>query len=573
MFLKCCRLNCLIRYLVLLAGLYFCFTTKTFAQYRYLLHKTYAQRVFLLNNFYVHDLAVDDSASLFSRIDNIRKLAIDNDDEDLLLETGLLRAHYFYYRKFPASVVLPMLDSLRLEGKAKGRLWLQAMAENTMALCDFFYHQNYELGFEHHRRVYDLIKNVSPADFPHKQHCLSQMAGEYYFFSDYREAIFYDLQALQAKPAHLIDRDPSELGILNTLGLCYQNMNMTDSAGYYFSRAITLAKTAQSETWDGIASGNLGYNLFIEKNYYAASPLLRKDVTIAVKNADWALASGSQMVLANISILKRDMPAASAEVTLSRQYVNKSGQYQRLAKLYPLLAKWYALKNQPVLTATYLDSAIFVKDSLSRKFNALIAARASQKVDLEREQAMRENIEVQKTIDILQRNVLAGVVILIMAVTVLVYRNQQKKVQSQKEQMVRARKELDDAAKQLNDFTRNISEKNMLIELLERQSISETETLSQLQQSTILTDADWAYFKGLFERVHAGYLQRLKEKLPGLTPAETRFMALSKLGHSTREMATMLGIGTDAIRQLRTRLRKKLNTGLDENFEEVAAGI
>jgi DNA-binding CsgD family transcriptional regulator len=571
--LKCYRLTSLVRYLVLLAGMYFCFTANAFAQYRYLLHKTYAQRVFLLNKFYVEDLAVEDSATLFSRINNIRKLAIDNNDDDLLLETRLLRAHYFYYRKFPASVVLPMLDSLRLEGKEKGKLWLQAMAENTMALCNFFYHQNYELGFEHHRRVYDLIKNISPADFPHKQHCLAQMAGEYYFFNDFRETIFYDLQALQVSPAHLIDRDPSELGILNTLGLCYQNLNMTDSAQYYFLRAIALAKTAQSEIWDGIASGNLGYNLFIRKNYQAAAPLLKKDVSIAVKNGDWALASGSEIVLANISVLKKDIPAASAQVTLSRQYVSKSGQYQRFAKLYPLLAKWYALTNQPALSAIYLDSTVFVKDSLSRKFNALVAARAGQKVDLEREKAARENIVAQKTINILQRNVLAGVVILMMVAAVMVYRSQLKKIQRQKEQVMRAREELDDAARQLNDFTRNISEKNMLIELLEQQSSSETETLGRMQQSTILTDADWAYFKGLFERVHGGYLLRLKEKLPGLTPAETRFMALSKLGLSTREMAAMLGIGTDAIRQLRTRLRKKLNTGIDENFEEVAAGI
>src|SRR5471030_2774862 len=83
------------------------------AQYQNLLHKTYAQRAPLLAVFNVEDLRLKDSVTIFSTINHIRKLAIDNRDDDLLLETKLMRAGYFYFRdkKYPAQFTLAIIDS------------------------------------------------------------------------------------------------------------------------------------------------------------------------------------------------------------------------------------------------------------------------------------------------------------------------------------------------------------------------------------------------------------------------------------------------------------------------------
>ncbi|MGB0368709.1 MAG: helix-turn-helix transcriptional regulator, partial [Flavobacteriales bacterium] len=85
---------------------------------------------------------------------------------------------------------------------------------------------------------------------------------------------------------------------------------------------------------------------------------------------------------------------------------------------------------------------------------------------------------------------------------------------------------------------------------------------------TILTTEDWAYFKQLFEKVHVGYLSRLTQKLPDLSPAETRFIALSKLELSSKEMAAVLGVGQAAIRQYRLRLRKRLDVSNQKDLQE-----
>jgi hypothetical protein len=38
-------------------------------------------------------------------------------------------------------------------------------------------------------------------------------------------------------------------------------------------------------------------------------------------------------------------------------------------------------------------------------------------------------------------------------------------------------------------------------------------------------------------------------------------------------MASMLGVGTEAIRQIRSRLKKKLNSGAEERIEELVEKI
>jgi DNA-binding CsgD family transcriptional regulator len=571
------RKSCKKHYRALLTLLLFFFVFSSSAQDNQLVHKTYAQRVILLNKFYQNDLVDLDSLTLFARINKIKQLAIANQDDDLLMEAAILRAHYFFYRNFPSNIVIPMLDSLAQNGKKQKRLWLEVMAQNMLAIYNFRYRvpQNYEQSFVHRHRVYNLVKKLSPAYFPHKQHCLFQTADEYFFFNEYQKAIFYNLLALKATPPTQLDPVPLEISIMNTLGLCYQKLGMIDSAAYYFKQTINMAKSIRAEQWDGIASGNLGYNLFLTKQYAAATPLLEKDVKIAVQTNDWGLASGSQMVLANISLLNGNVSQAGERIALAREYVNKSGQYQRLLILYPILSKWYAFVHQPERSAMYLDSSMFVKDSLSRKLNAIHVLRATQKMDIELQKVEMEHIKAERTINILQRNILLGVVICIMMITMIVYREQRKKAHRQNEQMEKAREDLKNASRQLDDFAKNISEKNALVELLEEQNgVADKEAIRQLQQSTILTDADWAYFRGLFEKVHNGYLERLRMKLPGLTPAETRFMALSKLGLSTREMAAMLGIGTDAVRHIRSRLRKKLNLAEDEtDLTELAAQV
>jgi len=258
--------------------------------------------------------------------------------------------------------------------------------------------------------------------------------------------------------------------------------------------------------------------------------------------------------------------------------VYRSDQFSRRKKLYPLLSKLYGAEGNYALAAAYLDSSIYVRDSLARAFDALQMMRANEKQAEDRRQNEENALDSERKIKLLQRNVLLGFVALLMVITFLWYKNVQRKNKLKDEenrrQLDAAENELELAALRLSEFTRYISEKNDLITRLQQDAAAtESNTLTKLYQATILTEDEWEHFRQLFEKAHAGFLHRLKEKMPGLTPAETRFMALTRLKLNNKEMAAMLGIGQDAIRQYRSRLRKKFNLHEDGALETLAETI
>lgn len=255
----------------------------------------------------------------------------------------------------------------------------------------------------------------------------------------------------------------------------------------------------------------------------------------------------------------------------ARELAYRSGQYKRLNMLYPLLVKFYIAKGNTALAKTFLDSAGVVRDSLDRQFNSLLMMRGKEKVELELEQHQHavDEINRQKEMKTRQRNWLIAIVAFITIITLSIYYRQKLRFRQKNAQLARAKEELEKAEQELENFTRNISEKNKLIEDLQQQlGDPDVEVIRQLQQSTILTDDQWNNFRRLFDKVHGGYLHRLRGKLPELTPAETRFVALNKLRLSNKEMASMLGVGADAIRQYRSRLRRKLDLTEDHSIDD-----
>ena len=122
------------------------------------------------------------------------------------------------------------------------------------------------------------------------------------------------------------------------------------------------------------------------------------------------------------------------------------------------------------------------------------------------------------------------------------------------------------ATTKLFSFSQRESEKDELIEQLKREDEQheDMEARIQLENAILLTDDQWEDFRRQFEKVHRGFFSRMKTKMPELTAAETRFLALTKLNIPTKVMAGMLGVSHNTIRSYKFRIRKKLN--LEEDF-------
>lgn len=528
------------------------------AQYERFLHKDYRGRAKEWGNFWAEKTVnvQYDSALFFKELLGIRQLAIAHKDEGLEMDTYMGELSFFLYRtKYSDQLALSVLNRTLKIAQQK-RLLQEASVEKHFGVTYFYRIKNYELAFEHFLRMYELVKNVSKRTFPDKTNCLKELASAYYYFDDYPKTIELAKASIQSEleageTAHLCRN-------YGLLGICFRKQNQLDSSDYYFKVSLQASISQRDTSWLGVSYGELGLNAFTRKNYAQAEALLRRSLSMVKFKEEWQMVVKVQTALGAIALLKGKDKEAQLLLLEAKKYADSQREFELYNVVYPWLLKLYVQTGQPQLAMMYSDSADWVKDSLQRQFSARKILRAVQANQLRQHRAEMTSIETQRALKEKERN---GVLLLLLigfALAVYVYQNQRKNhLQDQLisvQQLQIKEQELGIAKQQLQHFTQRVLEKNEFIE--------------QLQGATILTDEQWEDFRALFEKVHGGYLRRVKEKFPTLTPAEIRFIALAKLQLSTKEMASMLGVSPVSVRSTWSRLRKKVQLPEEESLEK-----
>lgn len=549
-----------------------------FGQRDHLLHKTYPQRFRDIGKIYIRLMDNGDSASVFSEISSLKDYALAHHDNELELESDLLKTYYLsVWHKAQTGRILSMVNKLRT--KAAEQQNMQIGLRSLKVLADYYWSdaRNYELAFEYFIEQENFLNKLSTDELPDKVYALLNIAHAYHEFSDYKKALslFGQILTLKFNP----DMYAGHNSALYSIGVIYRQQGNLDSSDHYFHRVIRKESPGNYKFWAAIARGGLGENAYSRGNYTEAFPLLQANIDEAVVQKDFGLAAESLVIQANIHLKNNAFDKAGHLAETARGYLNVSEpeRYKHFQDVYAILLKVSASRGKAKLAEAYLDSALFAKDSLTRKYNAKLMMRAHQKIELQKLRSGMEKAESGQRLKVIERNLSLILVLLVAGGAVYVYRTQRKRhrqAQLLNELEIRQKKqELENAALQLKEFARNISEKSKQIEVLENKQVPDASTLSQLRAGTILTQDDWDYFKKLFSKVHGDYLHRLREKFPELTQAEIRFIALTKLGLGYQEMSATLGISSHAVRTTKYRLLKKIEVPDDRSLEEVMMDI
>jgi tetratricopeptide (TPR) repeat protein/DNA-binding CsgD family transcriptional regulator len=527
-----------------------------------------------------------DSIKAFGILNSIADLAKLNGDDELVLEMQLMKADY-YGRGKQNNKDLGNVTLLELLAEAQKQKNKQILVRTYSSLSAYyqFTMKNPGLTLEYTLRSYYLLKELSVKDFPNKMDLVAGAGGAYHNFGDDETAKRLMLEALSYGESY----KPWFNVMTNTnLGLIYQENEKYDSAIYFFKRARQIEADRNNQFGVLKQEGNIGEIYFNQGKYKEAIPLVQASANAYQEHGDPVNTANALTVLGAIYVQTGDLKNAGEQLLRARAiYADVGVPSKHIHQIYPLLARLEAQKGNMALAYKYADSAATAKDSIYSNSKTLMLSKTQQHIEAEKHVADVQQLNDQKRIQIIIRNsLLLG--LLLLGGMALLFINHQKLAAKRREERLAAEKtlldtELNNATEQLNMFTKSIHEKNELIEKfaadLESLQIQKgvivdynLEHVTQLRESTILTDDEWEHFRKLFEKVHGGYLERLKEKLPGLSPAETRFMALSKLRMSNKEMAGVLGISTDAVRMNKHRLRKKLNMS-EESIDELVSTL
>lgn len=126
----------------------------------------------------------------------------------------------------------------------------------------------------------------------------------------------------------------------------------------------------------------------------------------------------------------------------------------------------------------------------------------------------------------------------------------------------------------LSDLTTILLEKNALLAELNQQvtvlsaNPPPTDLTGETPYDNILTKEDWLRFKAYFEKVYPGFIAQLNDRYSDISEAEQRIFLFVKLGISSGESATILGVSPTAIKKSRHRLRKRLNLPEGADLDE-----
>ncbi len=513
---------------------------------------------------------------------HLKKLAkATNDDITLLhieLTTVSIKRSSDSIKNYAA--INATLDSIITIAKKTNNYNILAQAYTEKA---FLYEdeKQYSAMFDAFLNMVAIAKSLPETEFRTKNYSLYSAAFNFYKFNDYEKAIII---GKEVKPSE-IEYSSTTL-TYDLIASSFLKLDKFDSARLWFNKTLTFTTAPYRENpeWQGILNGNIGNSWYLQKDYNKAIPYLEKGIALTTATKIWDNATNFNCILADI-YLQQGNTAKANELLQNAKAIVPTNDDDILYKLYNGLSNYYRKIGNAAQTLFYQDSMLFYKDKIATERNTNKKITAEFNFELEKRKQEDILLQSETTKQKWVRNFIIGMMFALMLIGLLYYNRLRISHLYKQEQLINekliAQEELNIATVQLDDFTKSLKAKNILIEQFTNEieklqalpcniiTPEQTASLNQIRDSAILTDDDWEAFRKNFEKVHSGFLERLKITLPDLSPAETRFVALAKLNLSNKEMAAMLGVSADAMRTTRYRLRKKLNLSEEGDIQEL----
>lgn len=436
---------------------------------------------------------------------------------------------------------------------------------------------------------------------------LSSISAVYTTNDDYDKALQY---AMQAKSVNEKAGIRYMVNLMTNIGYLYVRQKKHKEALIYYEEGIKQALDPGSQSDSGAVADlylnrgtvyiAVGDCVSALQDFVNARVILQKlgytqNLSMAYANIGETysqIAAGKNKTPLPDSLRDKSMCLQKAEYNLNQARVlaeQLHSIYIR-SEVYNSLSDLYIQMNKYKEAHQYLNLSFQMKDSLRNIDKEKEFARMEAQLLVKKQTDSLNYLNLLKDKEIKQHKTErngAIVVISLAGIISLLIINRQKLKHQQKRKMAEAEtKRITELAKQqLDDFTRSIQEKNELIEKFSEEiakyqalpcsnDLPDKENSFQaLQNAVILTEEQWVSFQAMFDKVHSGYINRVKMQYPDLTAAELRYMVLTKLGLANKEMASMMGVSLEAIRVNKHRLIKKIQLSEGENIEDIIKAI
>lgn len=521
----------------------------------------------------------------------VEQFAKENKERDLLREVEFVRVKKNAVYNFPREKWLDNLQTLIEKYRKDNNLLFLVYCYHEKGQVEFE-RENYEEAFENYLYCIANIKKVGYENVPNIGKILHEISLQYYFFKDYEQVIHLMQKSIQYPP---FSRG-LDMQRYNNLGVSYQKLHRMDSATHYFRIGLKIAKKYNSATWEGLIAANIGALYYDNKQYDSSLYYFEKNYKL---NSEEKLTSTIQlnalidMAKINLklgSLIKTKYFLEKAAGLLSTIKVKNFGDKQQIeiSKLnYFEVKTIYLTQIKDYKTALlYKDSIAAKKSKLEKTYHSAVLKNSENQITISNNTAALLQKDNEKKREFYMY--FASVLVLLSLGIIGYFYLHQFKIQKRKQnelllaqkekatfEKLQAKVELELARKEMQSFVTQIGDQNNRViklenELAKAQSLKEDdlivfeETIEKLRNMRILTDQDWTNFQKKFDRAYPNFRYAIKNIAPTITSSEIRYLMLTQLQFTHKEMALVLGISSSSMRVTWNRVRKRLNAKVDE---------
>ena len=430
---------------------------------------------------------------------------------------------------------------------------------------------NYKEQFRHYLLAYEIFKDIPIEQFPYRYYSQYAIALAYYQFEEYDKtiALSKEVQVLFPK------KDFNSIMTANLVGLSYLALKKYDQAIATFQWILNNNKYALNPVaWKGIALSNMGEVYQKQGKSATAISYLEQGIPILQKEALYGNMASAAIIMARIHIAQKHSIEAKRYIDLAIEGNTKARTISNSYAINKELSDYYQLKWDSKAALYYLQLTNTYKDSIDTRTNITKRYKAEINFAKEKQLLLLKQIE-QKIVN--QRIILIAILLFSMLILLTLYiyydrsklkfKLEQKELQDKNEKIT---SELEMANVRLEQYMQSrLHKDNQNLNTDDQENI----VSKLMNESTLHTEEDWSEFRTLFEQAHPMYFQRVKEKLPKISPAELRLIAVHKLNLNTNEMALILHITPDAVRKSKKRLSAKIGESLQQSFDEFTSSL
>ena len=420
------------------------------------------------------------------------------------------------------------------------------------------------------------------------------------------------------------------------MGNIYHSLNNYDKALGYYQKTLKNAQQIKNNKGVGIALGNIGM-CYLELHQDSLAVVnLKKSIAILEKiQGSIVQVANSYNDLAiiysrqgKVQMTKKNLEKAQnifkkygnqedravgynvvsecytnlKKYRLSNQYLDsciaiakKTGFGLMLQKSYKSYAKNLQALHQYNSAYKYLEKHNQIVDSLqSQKFHKQFAELDVKYKTLENEHRIEQLEHKRKLYKVQFRNLLISSLSIILLLLISGYAVAQKRKKQNKIAALELEKsqilaqglseQIELKNKQLTTHALNMMQKNTLISalvnriseiinLIEGEGKAKLKGLKRELSHLLTSEKDWDTFKIYFEQVNSDFLSNLKSVNANLTNHDMRLATLIRLKMTNKEIASIMNITHQSVKNAQYRLKNKLKLSKDFDLRDFIAGL